>query len=111
MIVSERIAHAQQQLLDGALTPDMVRETLSEMTALLGNANTEYTEADLAYKPVLLQCLRGGGAANRARIEAECTPEFRRLREAKDALELVKQMIVTCRTYLRSLDEEMRLSR
>ena len=81
------------------------------LTALLGNCTEVYREADLSYKPVLLKHLQAGGAANRARIEAECSPEYACLREAKDYLVLVQQLIVTCRAYLRSLDEEMRLSR
>lgn len=89
----------------------MARESLVQLTALLGNCADEYREAEMAYKPVLLACLKGGGAANRARIEAECSDEYARMRTAKDTTDQVRQMIVTCRAYLRSLDEEMRLSR
>lgn len=109
--VRDHVKRIQRELRDGALTPDMARESLVTLTALLGNCTDEYRDADLAYKPVLLGFLNGAGAANKARIEAECSPEYARLREAKDTTEQVKQMIVTCRGYLRSLDEEMRLSR
>lgn len=109
--IRERVKDIQKELRDGALSPDLARESLVTLTALLGNCTDEYRGADLAYKPILLKCLNSGGAANKARIEAECSPEYARLREAKDTTEQVKQMIVTCRAYLRSLDEEMRLAR
>jgi hypothetical protein len=107
----ERINKVASDMADGALTPDMAREALILLTALWGNCADDYREAELAYKPVLLTALQGGGAANRARMEAECSPEYARLRQAKDTTDLVKQLIVTCRAYLRSLDEEMRLAR
>lgn len=111
LTVRDRVRVVQKQLLNGAVSPALSRESLMTLTALLGNVGDEYRAADIAYKPVLLKYLEAGGAANRARIEAECSPEYARLREAKDTKELVEQLIVTCRAYLRSLDEEMRLSR
>ena len=101
----------QAELRDGALTPDMARESLVTLTALLGNCSEAYRHAELAYKPVLLGFLNAHSKANRARIEAECSEEYASLREAQDIVKSVQQMIVTCRAYLRSLDEEMRLGR
>lgn len=109
--IRDRVRGIQKNLRDGALTPDMTRESLMSLTGLLGNCKDEYRTAELAYKPVLLTFLKAGGAANRARIEAECSGEYARLREAKDTTDLVDQMIISCRGYLRSLDEEMKLSR
>ena len=111
MSVRERVKVIQKHLRDGALTPDMVRESLAELTGLFGNCAEEYRDAELAYKPVLLTFLKAGGAANRARIEAECSTEYARLREAQDYMKTAQQLMVTCRAYLRSLDEEMRLAR
>ena len=109
--VRERVKAIQKELRDGALTPDLTRESLVTLTALLGNVNQEVTEADLQYADVLRDCFRQEAKANRARIEAETTPQFRRKKEAKDLQVLVTEMIRSCRAYLRSLDEEMRLSR
>lgn len=109
--VRERIKAVQVQLRDGALTPDLTRESLVTLTALLGNVNDEQREADQAYKVVLLSKLETYDKANRARIVAETTPEYGRAREAKDTATLVQEMIRSCRAYLRSLDEEMRLAR
>lgn len=111
MTIRERVKAIQVQLRDGALTPDMARESLVTLTALLGNINDEVRQSDIGYKQVLRACLNSHEAANRARIEAECSPEYARAREAKDTLTLVTEMIRSCRAYLRSLDEEMRLSR
>ena len=110
MSIRERIAKIQKELRDGALTPDLARESLVTLTALLGNVNDEQREADHEYKLVLLGCLQGDEAANRARIRAEVTPQYQRAREAKDTKDLVVEMIRSCKAYLRSLDEEMRLA-
>lgn len=111
MTVRERVKAIQKELRDGALTPDMARESLVTLTALLGNVNDEQRMADADYKLVLLECLRAEKRANRARIEAETSSQYTRAREAKDTRELVVEMIRSCRAYLRSLDEEMRLAR
>lgn len=111
MTVRERIAKIQKELRDGAVTPAIARESLVQLTALYGNVIEEQREADHEYKLVLLGCLQGDEAANRARIRAEVTPQHQRAREAKDTAVFLVEMIRSCKTYLRSLDEEMRLSR
>ena len=111
MSIRERIKAIQKDLRDGAISPDMARESLVTLTALLGNVTDEQRAADHEYKLVLLGCLQTETKANRARIAAEVTPQFQRAREAKDTASLVTEMIRSCRAYLRSLDEEMRLSR
>lgn len=109
--IRERVGAIQKQLRDGALTPDLTRESLVTLTALMGNVNDEMREADHEYKLVLLDCLQGDEAANRARIRAEVTPQYQRAREAKDTRDLVIEMIRSCKAYLRSLDQEMQLAR
>lgn len=106
-----RIEAIQSQMRDGALTPDMARESLVALTALLGNVHDEERASDHDYKVVLLKCLDGDEAANRAKIRAEVSPEYQRAREAKDTSGLVIELIRSCRAYLRSLDEEMRLAK
>lgn len=107
----ERVRRIQAELRDGALTPDLARESLVTLTALLGNVNDEQREADQEFKLVLLGCMQAEKKANRARIAAEVTPQYQRAREAKDTERLVVEMIRSCRAYMRSLDEEMRLAR
>lgn len=111
MSIRERIREIQKKLGTGAVTPELARDSLVTLTALLGNVSDEQRAADHEYKLVLLGCLQGDEAANRARIRAEVTPQYQRAREAKDTAVLVVEMIRSCKSYLRSLDEEMRLTR
>lgn len=111
MTIRERIRKIQADLRDGALTPDMARESVVQLTALLGNVGDELREADHEYKLVLLGAMRSEDKANRARIVAETSQQYVRAREAKDTERLVIEMVRSCKAYLRSLDEEMRLSR
>lgn len=111
MSVRDRIAAIQKDILSGAVTPEQARQWLMTLTALLGKVNDEQRVADHEYKLVLLGCLQGDEAANRAKIRAEVTPQFQRSQEAKDTAELVIEMIRSCKVFTRSLDEEMRLAR
>jgi len=111
MSVRERIAAIQKDILTGAVLPDQARQWLMTLTALLGKVNDEQRLADHEYKLVLLGCLQGDEAANRAKIRAEVTPQYQRAREAKDTADLVVEMIRSCKVFTRSLDEEMRLAR
>src|SRR5436190_7340984 len=109
--VRDRVRAIQKDLRDGALTPDMARESEIHLTALYGNVMDEKREARAAYSLVYLAAFRAEGKANRAKLVAEVSPEFARLREVEDTETLVKQMVLSCRSFLRSLNEEMRLQR
>lgn len=111
MTIRERVKAIQKDLRDGGLTPDMAREHQSTLSALLGNVQDELRESEADYKAVLLEAMRIETKANRARIVAENTAQYRRFREASDTAKLVTEMIRSCRATLRSLDEEMRLAR
>jgi hypothetical protein len=111
MSIRDRVKAIQKDLRDGALTPGLTRESLVQLTALLGNVHDEQRAADHEYKLVLLECLKTHDKANRARIAADVTPQYQRAREAHDTAELVVEMIRSCKCYLRSLDQEMQLAR
>jgi hypothetical protein len=106
-----RIQAIQGQLADGALSPDLARESLVKLTALLGNVNALVRQTDHEYKLVLLGAMKGQKAASRARIEAETSGQYQRAREAGDTADLVVEMIRSLKQYMRSLDEEARLAR
>jgi hypothetical protein len=111
MTIRERIKGIQHELANGALTPDLARESLVRLTSLLGNVHDAQRKADHEYKLVLLGCMAGGEAANRARIRAEVSEQYQAAREAKDTADLVVEMIRSLKSYMRSLDEEARLAR
>jgi hypothetical protein len=106
-----RVRSIETHLSDGSLAPSSAREFLVNLTALGGMVIDEVRRAELTYNYVLLNCLSGEEAANRAKIRAQCSPEYAQYREAKDLSEQIKQLIISCRGYLRSLDEEARLAR
>lgn len=110
--VRDMVRRIQQIVLrSDELTPSKAAELDAKLTALLGNVMTECREADAAYNTVLLQHLDSEEAASRAKIRAETTPEYARKREARDTKELTVELIRSLRHYLRTANEEMRLSR
>jgi hypothetical protein len=109
--IKARVSAIEEKLADGSLEPATAREFLMALTGLGGPVSNELRRAELNYKPVLLTFLSGDGTAARAKIQAECSPEFAEWREAKDLSDQVHQLIISCRGYLRSLDEEARLAR
>lgn len=112
MTVRDMVRDIQREVMSpDDLTPERARQMRLTLTALLGNCNDEIRKADVEYAAVLLRCLDECETANRARIKAETTPEYQRKREARDTHELVQELIRSLRDWLRSLEEEMRLTR
>lgn len=112
MSVRDLIQQMQREIRDTPdLQPDRAAEMLIRLTALLGNTNDEIREADHAYSVVLLQFLDADEAANRARIRAETSLQYVRKREARDTKELVIELVRSLKYFLKSKEEEMRLSR
>lgn len=109
--VRDLIKAMQIEIRESELQPHRAAELLTRLTALIGNCNSELTDADLTYKATLLGCLSGDEPANRARIKAEASPEYRRMREAKDVKELCVELVRSLKAFLRNAEEEMRLSR
>lgn len=102
----------QREVLEEAdLLPARASELLNKSTALLGNCNDELRKADLEFKQILLDCLQKHETANRARIEAETSPQYVRRQEAQHTKELATEMIRSLRQFLRTAAEEMRLQR
>src|SRR5262245_12262855 len=110
--VLEMVRACQIEIRDTAdLQPDRAAELLTHLSALIGNVNDFIRAADAAYAAVLIGYLDSEEKANRARIRAEASPEYQRKREARDARELVLELIRSLKYFLRSKEEEMRLSR
>jgi hypothetical protein len=111
MTSRERVAAIQAALLDSEVTPEMARQYLMTLTGLLGSLTTELRVADMAYKHHLHQCYQAEASANRAKIAAEDSVHFDAMKVAKDTHELCIETIRSCKVFLRSLEEEMRLAR
>lgn len=111
MTVRSLVKSAQREIAAGQLLPERSAELLGQLTALMGNCNDEVREADMAFAVVLLKHLDGEEAANRAKIRAETTEEYRRKREARDTRELVIELVRSLKYILKAQSEEMRLSR
>jgi hypothetical protein len=93
------------------LQPDRAAELLVRLTSLIGNCADEIRAADAVYAHVLLALLESEEAANRAKIRAETTPAYARKREARDTKELCIELVRSLKMFLRTKEEEMRLSR
>src|SRR5450830_1308110 len=110
--IRDLVKAIQSELRTSAdLIPDRAAELLVQTTALFGNCADEVRIADQEYKRILLHCLRTSEKANRAKIEAETSPQYARWMEARDIKDLCQQMIYSLKTFLRTKTEEMRLSR
>lgn len=92
MTVRERIAQIHAGQLNGDVTPQQAAQWQSVLGALAGNVLSEIRDAEADYHVVYAGLLDAEGKANRATIRAQMTPEWKRLREAKDTLKLVESM-------------------
>jgi hypothetical protein len=107
--VNEQIAKIQTELV-GDVQPAIARAHLVTLTALMGNVNQAHREKDQAYRTILAMAYQAESTANRAKIRAECSKEYWEARAAKDLKDELIELIRSCKTYVRSIDEEMRLS-
>lgn len=93
------------------LQPERAAELLMRLTALMGNCSDEIREADSEYAVTLLHFLDTEKKANRAKIRAEISPEFRRKQEARDTKDLVVELARSLKYFLRAKSEELQMAR
>lgn len=106
------IAKLQAEILETVEMPPLrTSAVLVELTALYATLITELRESEFAYKAVLLTCLDSEEAANRAKIRAENSEAYRRMRLAKDTEKVVVELIRSLKVSLRTMQEEMRMTR
>jgi hypothetical protein len=98
-----------QQTVD--LQPERAATLLMQLSSLMGNCADEIREADSEYAITLLHFLDTEKKANRARIRAEISPEYRRKQEARDTKDLVVELSRSLKYYLRAKTEELQLAR
>jgi hypothetical protein len=111
MTVRELVRAYQQEIQRTEdLSPDRAADLLMKLTALIGNVADEIRAADAEYAVTLLHFLDTEQKANRARIRAEISAEYRRKQEARDTRELVTELARSLKYYLRAKSEEYQMS-
>jgi hypothetical protein len=112
MTIRDLIIERQAEVRNSAeLLPDRAAEILAELSALLGSINDEIRKRDVEYNLVLLNALESENKANRAKIKAQTSEEYIKMREARDAKEVAIEMMRSLKYYLRSKEEEYKLTR
>ena len=95
------------EIRDSDLTPARACDLLAKLTALMGNIAEEVTDAEIVYARVLSDAYHVEAKANRAKIAAETTNEYRRKREARDAAYLVEKLTQALKVIIRQHGTEM----
>lgn len=109
--VRARIREMQVEIRDNPLEAKRGAVLLTTLTALWGDVLAEVRAAEGEYRTVLLEALATDEAANRAKIRAQGTPQYARVREAKDTERLCLELIRSLKKFLTLQAEEMRLSK
>ena len=98
-----------QQVPD--LQPDRAADMLMQLTSLMGNCADAIRDADSEYAVTLLHFLDTEKKANRAKIRAEISPEYRRKQEARDTRELVIELSRSLKYFLKVKQDEYQMAR
>jgi hypothetical protein len=107
----ERVIAISEELQSGEVLPAAARNYLMAATGLLGAFVQEHRLAERAYRHVLYGCQQVEKVAARAKVASEVTPQYDEMVAAKDAVAYCEQVIMSLKVFLRSLDNEMQLSR
>lgn len=112
MSVRELVRGYQHEIQRTAdLQPDRAAHLLMQLAALMGNCADEIRAADAEYAITLLHFLDSETKANRARIRAEISTEYRRKQEARDVKELVTELVRSLKYFIRSKQDEYQMAR
>ena len=109
--IRQMVQDIQNEVAKPDLQPDRAAELLVRLSALTGNISQEVLDKDMAYNQVLLFWLENEAKANRAKVHAECTPEYRAKIEARNTRELATEIIRALKYLLKSKEQEMREAR
>jgi hypothetical protein len=105
--IRERIQKYQDEIYSGNLNPDRLSEMLLEITALLGNIGDYITECDMAYNRVLSDFYATEDTANRAKIKADISEEYKLMKQAKTIEKVAIGMERAIKYRLRVMQSEM----
>lgn len=88
------------------LTPGRAAEILVDLSNLVGNIIDEIRACESLYNHKLQECFEVEKASNRAKLRAQNTREYERLREQKDLKEIVVDLQRSLKYLIRSYEEE-----
>lgn len=112
MSVREMVKSYQREIQQTPdLQPERAADLLMRLSSLIGNVLDEIREADAEYAVTLLHFLDTEKKANRAKIRAEISPEFRRSREARDTEKLITELTRSLKYFLKAKADEYAMSR
>lgn len=108
MSIRETISQLQLEVSKGDIPPSRAAEILNILSALLGNIGDEIISRDNLYAIKLLDCLDCETKANRAKILAETSEEYKNKQIARNTQQTVIEMIRSLKFYLRVKEQEYR---
>jgi hypothetical protein len=106
--IREMISAYRSEVASGNLLPDRAATILMQIAALLGNINEEILNRDIAYNLVLKAALDENEKANRAKIQAESTAEYKAMRTARNTLVEATELMRSLKYYLKAKEDERR---
>lgn len=106
----EIVSRKRDIILNRDLSPIEASRMLVEFSALMGNATEEIRIREFRYNTVLAETLAVEKSAVRAEVMAKITPEYRRLRRAKDLEKVLMELIRGLKYYLRARGNEYEAS-
>ena len=105
--IREQVKKIQDEVRDTSdLFPARASELLMTLSALLGNINDEIKKREIEYNKVLLGFLDSNEKANRAKIRADISPEYKNKMEARNTKELAIELMRSLKYYLRAKGDE-----
>jgi hypothetical protein len=107
--IRDMLRKLQIEAKDVDLPPHRMADMLVQLTSLYASIIDEQRESEFAYKAVLLSQLDTEEAASRAKIRAENTESYRRMRIAKDTEKVTLELIRSLKVALRTKQDELRL--
>jgi hypothetical protein len=109
--IRDMLRKLQIEAKDLDLAPQRMADMLVQLTALYASIIEEKRESEFAFKAVLLTELQREQAASRAKIIAENTESYRRMRVASDTEKVCLELMRSLKICLRAKTEDMRMTR
>lgn len=104
------ISAYRSEVATGNLLPDRAATILTQIAALLGNINEEILNRKMEYNAVLNSALDSNEKANRAKIRAEGSEEYRAMITAQNTFVEAVELMRSLKYYLKTKESEYRAS-